>query len=89
METYTKSPFVKALRKNTEDVMGKDGGVHGWPAVSDGNVLVEGGIPTALFGPGDIGGMAHKPDEGVEIKQLGEATRVVALTLLDLLAPSD
>jgi succinyl-diaminopimelate desuccinylase len=89
MATDPESPVVKALRRNAEEVMGKDEGVHGWPAVSDGNVLVEGGIPTALFGPGDIGGMAHKPDEGVEVKQLREATRVVALTLLDILSPSD
>jgi acetylornithine deacetylase/succinyl-diaminopimelate desuccinylase family protein len=89
METDPESPVVKTLRQNTAEVMGIDKGVHGWPAVSDGNVLVEGGIPTALFGPGDIAGMAHKPDEGVEIEQLVEATKVVALTMIDLLEPLD
>jgi acetylornithine deacetylase/succinyl-diaminopimelate desuccinylase family protein len=88
METDPDSPVVEALRKNAADITGEDKGVHGWPAVSDGNVLVEGGIPTALFGPGDIGGMAHKPDEGIETRHLVEAARVLAGTLLDLLDPS-
>jgi len=85
METDPRSAVVVSLRRNAAEVLGVDSGCHGWPAVSDGNLLVEKGIPTALFGPGSVGRMAHKPDEGVEIDQLKTATKIIALTLFDLL----
>lgn len=85
METDPRSPVVACLRKNAAEILGADPGYSGWPAVSDGNLMVEAGIPTTLFGPGSIGRMAHKPDEGVEIDQLRAAARVISMTLLELL----
>jgi len=48
-------PAVKSLRNVCTEVLGKDPGVHGWPATCDANYLAnDGGIPTIVFGPGDI-----------------------------------
>jgi acetylornithine deacetylase len=40
-----------------------------------------GGIPTVLFGPGDVR-RAHRPDECVPIEDLLVVARVVALTAM-------
>jgi acetylornithine deacetylase len=41
----------------------------------------EAGIPSVLFGPGDVR-HAHRPDESVPIDDLLIVTRVIALTAL-------
>jgi acetylornithine deacetylase len=43
---------------------------------SDAAVLSEGGIPSVVFGPGDIA-QAHTADEWVELPQLEEATEIL------------
>ena len=40
---------------------------------SDAGVLAKAGIPSALFGPGDIA-QAHTPDEWIDVRQLENAT---------------
>jgi acetylornithine deacetylase len=40
-----------------------------------------GGIPTVLFGPGDVR-RAHRPDEYVDVADLRAVTRTLALTAL-------
>jgi acetylornithine deacetylase len=87
MEIEADEPIVKALRRATEQVTGKDPGVDGWSATCDANYLVnDANIPTVIFGPGSIAGQAHKTDEYIEIDELMLGTRIYALTLLDLLA---
>ncbi len=41
----------------------------------------QGGVPTALFGPGDVR-QAHRPDESVPIEELVTAAKVLAITAL-------
>jgi acetylornithine deacetylase len=56
--------------------------VEGVPYGSDMGLLAGvGGIPTVVFGPGDVR-VAHRPDEFVPIDQLLDATRTLALTAL-------
>lgn len=56
--------------------------VAGMPYGSDMRLLVnEGGIPTVLFGPGDVRN-AHRPDEFVPVDDLLEVTRTLALAAL-------
>jgi acetylornithine deacetylase/succinyl-diaminopimelate desuccinylase family protein len=86
MEIGEDEPIVVALRRQTEAVTGQDPGLEGWPATCDANLLVnEGGIPTCIFGPGDLFGQAHKPDESIEIDGLVMGAKIYALTILDLL----
>ncbi|MFW6115974.1 MAG: M20 family metallopeptidase [Chloroflexota bacterium] len=86
MEVAEDEPIVLALRRQTEAVMGQDPGLEGWPATCDANLMVnEGGIPTCIFGPGDLFGQAHKPDESIEIDELVMGAQIYALTILDLL----
>ncbi len=46
-----------------------------------GLLVNEGGIPTILYGPGDIR-LAHRPDEHVEVDALVRATRTLALAIM-------
>jgi acetylornithine deacetylase len=41
----------------------------------------EGGIPTVMFGPGDVRN-AHRPDEYVPLSELETVARTLALTAL-------
>ena len=43
---------------------------------SDGGVLAQGGIPSVLFGPGDIA-QAHTPDEWIDLRQLERAGQML------------
>ncbi len=86
MEIDPNEPVVVALRRASEHVLGKDPGVHGWPATCDASVLVhEGNTPTVIFGPGSIDLAAHKPDESVAVQELVQAAQIYALTIADLL----
>jgi len=49
---------------------------------SDAAVLASGGIPSVLFGPGDIA-QAHTADEWIELAQLERATRLLVKFLRD------
>lgn len=86
MEIAEDELIVVALRRQTEAVTGEDPGLEGWPATCDANILVnEAGIPTCIFGPGDLFGQAHKPDESIDIDELVMGAQIYALTILDLL----
>src|SRR5688500_692720 len=50
---------------------------------SDGAVLADGGIPSVLFGPGDIA-QAHTPDEWISIESLERAERLLIRFLRSL-----
>jgi acetylornithine deacetylase len=45
-------------------------------AWTDAAILNDAGIPAICFGPGDIG-MAHAPEEFVEISEIEQATAVL------------
>lgn len=50
---------------------------------SDAAVLAQGGIPSVLFGPGDIA-QAHTPDEWIELSQLEQAKAILLKFLRSL-----
>jgi acetylornithine deacetylase len=71
-------------------VTGQDPGIAGWQATCDANLLVnDAGIPTVIFGPGDISEQAHRPDEHIRIDELVMSAQIFALTALDLLSRSE
>jgi len=67
LETDPKNRWVRQLM----DVVGQraEAGVDYF---SDAGVLADGGIPSVLFGPGNIA-QAHTPDEWVEVRQVERA----------------
>lgn len=86
METDKKSPIVTSVHKSANKVLGRDVNIRGIAGVTDGNLLaVYAGIPTVLFGPGNMEEMAHKADERLEISQLYLSYQVLVDTLIDFL----
>ena len=78
----TTHPIVEEVQKAYNDATGEPAKLEGMTYASDMRHLVKtGGVPTVLFGPGDVR-QAHAPDEYVEIGELVIAARVLALTAL-------
>lgn len=84
MEVAETEPIATATRNAVESVLGTDGGIHGFSAVSDASNFVKAGIPTVVLGPGSLS-MAHKPDECVPIDEVVKAAQIYAATAINLL----
>jgi acetylornithine deacetylase len=75
-------PLNSILGGAFQEVLGRDANVEGVTFGSDVRLLVlEGGTPAVLFGPGDIRG-AHGADESVAVAELETVLKVLALTTL-------
>lgn len=83
METPVDHELVKALGKATKEILGQEPVVKGVDYWTDGAHLVKAGIPTVVFGPGDIA-QAHGAREFVAVEELLKAAKVYALTALEL-----
>ena len=82
-------PLVASLQKNARQVLGEDIPAVGTPLYADARLYGEQGIPAVLYGAGPRTvpeSNAKKADEKLALEDLRKATKVVALTLLDLLA---
>ena len=64
-----------------ESITGRAATVSGFPASADATVLEEFGVPTLVYGPGEIA-MAHAVDECVDIEELVLAAKVYALAAI-------
>lgn len=84
LETPPVEPIVVALQRAVRHE-GLADSCHGWPAVSDAHLLAGRGIPTVLYGPGDLQHWAHKPDERLSTADLATAARVYCHLLVELL----
>jgi acetylornithine deacetylase/succinyl-diaminopimelate desuccinylase family protein len=81
--------LVAALQRNAKMVMGIDIPAEGVPLYTDARLYSAAGIPTALYGAGPrtlLEANGHRADEKLVLADLLKATKVVALTLADLLA---
>jgi len=75
-------PLVTTLAGAAATATGRDPRITGMPYGADMHLLVnKGGIPTVLFGPGDIR-HAHAPDESVALAELEEVARTLVLVIL-------
>ena len=80
--TPTDHALVTTTKNAIVDVTGREPLVEGMTYGADMRLLVnEAGIPTVLFGAGDVRN-AHRPDEYVSIDDLMTVARVIALTSL-------
>jgi acetylornithine deacetylase len=74
-------PLYEIARRAIADVAGEPPLVQGLVAGCDAAWMCERGIPTLIYGPGDIA-HAHAPNECVAIEDLVQAAKVYALTAL-------
>jgi len=84
------APLVAALQKNGEAVFGEAIPAIGTPLYTDVRLYGEAGIPGVIYGAGPrtvLESHAKRADERLELEDLRKATKVIARTLLDLLAP--
>ena len=80
--TPASAHIVASVSDAITSVTGTAARIEGMTYGADMRLLVnEGGIPTVLFGPGDVRD-AHRPDEFVAIDDLMTVARVLALTAL-------
>jgi len=81
--------LVAALQKHAQAVLGEAVPAVGTPLYADARLYGEQGIPAVLYGAGPRTvpeSNAKKADEKLLLEDLRRATKVVALTLLELLA---
>ena len=75
-DVKTSAPIVRALAQSMANCAVRES-IAGMTAWTDAALLNAAGIPAICFGPGDIG-VAHAAEERVPIKQIEDATRVLA-----------
>ncbi len=83
-EVAERMPLCTVLSEAAAVVCGRPADFAGLRATTDAVFLCEAGIPTVVFGPGSLA-QAHRPDEYVEVRQVQQATRAFALTIVGLL----
>jgi acetylornithine deacetylase/succinyl-diaminopimelate desuccinylase-like protein len=82
--------LVDSLRRNAGGIMGEAITVLGSQLYTDARLYSEHGVPAVLYGAGPrtvLESNAKQADEHLVLDDLRAATKVVALTLLDFLAP--
>ena len=82
-------PLVEAIQTHGEAVFGTKPPAVGTPLYTDVRLYVERGIPGVIYGAGPrsvLESHAKRADERLELEDLRRATKVVARSLVDLLA---
>jgi acetylornithine deacetylase/succinyl-diaminopimelate desuccinylase-like protein len=83
--------LVAALQRNGEAVFGEPIPTSGTPLYTDVRLYGQAGVPAAIYGAGPrtvLESNAKRADEHLVLEDLRRATKVVARTLFDLLAPA-
>jgi acetylornithine deacetylase/succinyl-diaminopimelate desuccinylase-like protein len=81
--------LIGPLQRHAQAIMGSDIPVHGVPLYTDARHYTKRGIPTVLYGAGPrtlMEARGHNSDENLRLDDLLKATKVVTLTLADLLS---
>jgi succinyl-diaminopimelate desuccinylase len=82
-------PLVKAIQKHGQLIFGEPIPAMGTPLYTDVRLYAEAGIPGVIYGAGPrtvLESHAKRADERLALDDLRGATKVIARTLLDLLA---
>ena len=82
-------PLVEAIQRHGQAVFGQPIPAMGTPLYTDVRLYAEAGIPGVIYGAGPrtvLESNAKRADERLELEDLRGATKVIARTLLDLLA---
>lgn len=84
MEIASDHDLVKSVQKNIKEATGENKPITGATYWGDSGLLNSiAGIPTLLFGPGDIG-CAHSDNEFIESSHIAPAATIYALTALEM-----
>jgi len=84
MEVSANHPLVQSVQGNIKGVTNEDRPLRGEPFWGDSGLLfAHANTPAILFGPGDIA-CAHSDNEYMDISELSPATKIYALTALDI-----
>ena len=75
-ETDEQEPLIRDLARAAGRIQGSEPGMWGMPSWTDGANLVRKGIPTVVFGAGDLA-VAHTSEECMPLDQLGEMNRIL------------
>jgi len=78
INTPPDDPFVTAAQEALRNLCGESRPLAGYVQTSDGRWFAGDNIPIILFGPGDPA-LAHAADEFVEVMQVLEAARAIAM----------
>ncbi len=81
-EIPTRHPIVRTLTESHRQATGRKAKVSGFAAVCDAAFLDAKGIPSVIYGPGDLL-VAHAFDEYVETSELLEAAKTIAIAAMD------
>lgn len=76
------APICRAAAVACEAVLNEPAKYYGFTAVDDATFLNQAGIPTITLGPGSIE-VAHTANEYIEIKDLLDAAKIYALTIVE------
>ncbi len=82
-------PLVDSLTKHASALFGEPVEASGTPLYTDARLFAERGIPAVIYGAGPrtvLESNAKRADEHIVLEDLRRATKVVARTLVDLLA---
>ena len=89
MEISPDNILVRSIQKNSKEVLHREYPVKGETYWGDSGLLYTlGGIPSIMYGPGDIG-CAHSDIEWVEMDELAKAAIIYALTAIDVCGVED
>jgi acetylornithine deacetylase len=75
MEVSEHAPVIEALTRSIRAVQG-DAMMEGAQYATDAGVYNAVGIPTVVFGPGDIA-QAHTESEFIDLRQLNQAVAII------------
>jgi succinyl-diaminopimelate desuccinylase len=81
--------LVSAIQRHAKAIVGEDVPANGVPIYTDARLYSAAGIPTVLYGAGPhslLEANGHRADEKLRLEDLRKATKVIALTLADLLS---
>ena len=80
--------LVEPIRAHAREVLGEEIPVQGVPLYTDARLYAEAGIPTISYGAGPrsfLEANGHRADEKLKLSDLSAATRIVALSLAEIL----
>lgn len=81
--------LIEPLRRNASEILGEVPKIEGVPLYTDARLYAEAGIPTVGYGAGPhsfLEANGHRADEKLKLSDLDAATKVVALSLAEILA---
>lgn len=79
-------PLVTTLANTVRAVIGREPEQRGMAAFTDAALLQSAGIPTVVFGPGDIA-LAHSDQESIALSELQQAAEIYAAFILAVCGP--